>query len=369
MYHNRCNRHRDANRNAMATIKDVAKIAGVSVASVSRYLNAPDLVRNATRARIAQAIERLNYKPSALAVSMRTRQTQNIALVVQAITNMYYIDLYGFIRAAADRHAYSVSLFTTDRNETELRKTIDNILRNNYAGVVLGFLDEPGVQRDLDKLNQKLPLVLITCDPSQSAIDNIHLDARYGIARATRHLVDLGRKRISYVGAAPNSVISTEKYTGYASALEKAGQPIDAKLIRHGARQHFSTGMEATAEFLALPLDRRPDAIVCATDDIGIGCLKQLLVRKVPIPESVAVVGYNGISVLNSYEPELTTIVQPVRMMADAAIQMLMDRIKGNAAREARKIVVRGELSVGNSTLAQAGGNRCREGFSPCAGS
>ncbi len=334
----------------MATIKDVAKAANVSVASVSRYLNAPDMVKAETRQRIAEAIKRLDYSPSALAVSMRTRQTQNIALIIQSITNMYYIDLYGALLEAVDRYGYSLSLFTTERSESALRKTIDNVTRNNYAGVILGFLDEPGVQRDLERLAQTLPLVLITCDPSQATIDNIFLDARDGISVATAHLLSIGKKRIAYIGAAPNSVISTEKYIGYASTLEKAGHVPDPKLVFHGLRQHFSTGMEGTAGFLALP--RRPDGIVCATDDIGIGSIKQLLVGKVGIPDEIAVAGFNGISVLHSYEPELTTVVQPVQMMADTAMHMLMDRVKGVPPRAIRRLVVKGKLTVSNSSVA-----------------
>ena len=333
----------------MATIKDVAKTAQVSVASVSRYLNEPERVKAATRERIADAIRRLNYQPSALAVSMRTRQTQNIALIIQSITNMYYIDLHGAIRDAVDRHSYSISIFITDRNESELRKTIDIVRRNNYAGVILGFLDEPGVQRDLEELNKTIPLVLITCDPSQSTIDNIHLDARDGLFRATEHLLGIGRKRVAYIGAAPNSVISTEKYIGYANALERNGLAVNPKLVFHGARQHFSTGMEGTAHLLSLP--ERPDGIVCTTDDIGIGCIKQLLVDKVPVPDAVAVAGFNGISVLHSYEPELTTVAQPLQMMADTAVQMLMDRIKGGTPDAVRKVVVKGELIVSNSSV------------------
>lgn len=334
----------------MATIKDVAAAANISVASVSRYLNAPDMVREETRNRIAAAIKKLNYQPSALAVSMRTRQTQNIALIIQTITNMYYIDLYGALREAVNRHSYSLSLFTTERNEAELRKIIDNVQRNNYAGVILGFLDEPGVQHDLQKLGQAMPLVLITCDPSQDALDNIFLDARDGIFRAAEHLFSIGKKRIAYIGAALDSVISTEKYIGYASALEKAGIGINPKLVFHGARQHFSTGMEGTEDFLALP--QPPDGIVCSTDDIGIGCIKRLLVGKVAIPDAIAVAGFNGISVLQSYEPELTTVAQPIRMMADTAVQMLMERVKGASPRAAKRVVVRGKLIVGGSSVA-----------------
>ncbi len=337
----------------MATIKDVARAARVSVASVSRYLNAPDMVREETRERIADAIRMLDYQPSALAVSMRTRQTQDIALIIQSITNMYYIDLYGALRDIAEKHAYSLSLFTTDRDENRLRKILDNVVRNNYAGIILGFLDEPGVQLELERVSRETPLVLITCDPSQRTIDNIHLDARDGLEKATDHLLSIGKKRIAYIGAAPDSVISTEKYIGYAGTLERAGRKVNQKLVFHGAQQHFSTGMEAVRDFLALP--EPPDGIACATDDIGIGCIKQLLVSRIPIPQDVAVVGFNGISVLHSYEPELTTVAHPIPDMADTAIRMLLDRIRGDAPAAARRIVVKGELTVNNSTVIMPG--------------
>ena len=205
------------------TIRDIAQEAQVSVSSVSRYLHSPGMLRPEMQKRIREVIELHNYRPSHLAVSMRTRQTRNIALIIPSLTNLYYLDLYGMIRSVILKRGYRVGLYTTEKDSEALKKCLDQLPQQHYDGVIIAFLDEADSQRMLLRTQKKIPMVLITSDPAQEQINNIFLDARNAMYTATAHLISLGRHKLSFVGGSPDSVIAAEKYKGFLDALTENG--------------------------------------------------------------------------------------------------------------------------------------------------
>lgn len=332
----------------MATIVDVAQLAKVSIASVSRYLNSPEMLRPEMQERIRAAIEELEFQPSRLAVSMRTNRTNTIALIIPSLTNLCYIDLYGSLRDDLLKRGYTVNLYTTERSEDELRRSLDSLHQHHYDGVVIAYLDEIGVRRMLERMEQEIPMVLITSDPSQESISNVFLDARDAIFKATRHLLEIGCRRIGYVGGAPDSIIAVEKYQGFSAALRDSGMSASNCSVYYGTKQHFSCGMDAINDFLRR--GQLPDGIVCETDDIGIGCIKQLKHYKIAIPHEVAVSSMNNISIIRSYEPELTTVAPPLKEMTETATELLLTLIRDRQAPRTR-VAFQGELIVRNSTV------------------
>ena len=332
----------------MATIVDVAQLAKVSIASVSRYLNSPEMLRPEKPERNRAGIEELEFQPSRLAVSMRTNKTNTIALIIPSLTNLCYIDIYGALRDRLLKRGYTVNLYTTERDEDELRRSLDSLHQHHYDGVVIAYLDEIGVRRMLEQMEREIPMVLITSDPSQENISNVFLDARDAIFKATRHLLDIGCQRIGYVGGAPNSIIAVEKYQGFSSAMRQAGMDTENCPIYYGRKQHFSSGINAINDFLRRgPL---PDGIVCETDDVGIGCIKQLKHHKIAIPREVAVSSMNNISIIQSYEPELTTVAPPLEEMIETTTDLLLTLIQNRQAPRTR-VPFQGRLIVRNSTV------------------
>jgi LacI family repressor for deo operon, udp, cdd, tsx, nupC, and nupG len=330
------------------TIHDVAKEAKVSISSVSRYLNSPWMLNQDKVDRIRDAIKKLNYRPSALAVSMRTQKTKMIALIIPTFTNMYYIDLYSTFREVTLKHGYSLNLYTTERNPDELYKYLEQIPQRNYDGAIIAFLDEAITRDDLLSAQEKYPLILLTSDPHQEDFNNVFIDAYDAMYKAASHLISLGRKRIAFISGAPDSVISHEKFKGFETAMREAGRSIDHQYLFYGEKQHFDSGIAGASKFLSMK--ERPDGIVCSTDDIGIGCMKKLLQEKVRIPEEIAVVSFNGISVLRSFEPEITTVAQPIAEIADALFGLLLENIE-NKKMNRKKICFKAELRIRNSTV------------------
>lgn len=329
------------------TIREVAKEAKVSIATVSRYVNSPMLLSEETQNRVKEAIEKLDYRPNPLAVSMRTSKTNAIAFIIPDITNMYYVDLYEKIHNAAQKKGFSISLYTTDFNRKVLYKYLEEPFRYLYDGAIIAFLDESNNWEKLNQVKLDTPLVIITSDPGHVEIDNVFVDAYDAIFQATALLLNKGKERIGYIGAALNSIISQEKVRGFLDAMKNAGHNADPVYMYHGERQHFKTGVKGVEYFMSR--ERMPDGIVCSTDDVGIGCIKQLTKLAIPVPEQTSVIGFNGISILNSYEPELTTVAQPIQEIAASAVSLLMGSISSGST-ERRRVCYKGIIKERNST-------------------
>jgi DNA-binding LacI/PurR family transcriptional regulator len=193
-----------------------------------------------------------------------------------------------------------------------------------------------------------LPLVLISSNPGMNGLSCVFLNAFDALYKITDHLARIGRKRIAFIGGAKDSAISIDKYAGYKAALEDAGLPVLPGFAFYGERQHFSSGILGTSALLSLP--EAPDGIICATDDIGVGCIKRLLQGKINIPGRIAVASFNGISMLKSYEPELTTVAQPIGKIAELAFQMLKAEMEGSSEAR-RRVEVKGDLVINTSTV------------------
>jgi DNA-binding LacI/PurR family transcriptional regulator len=330
----------------MAVIKDVAKIAGVSIGTVSRYLNHPKTVKADTVARITEAIERLNYKPSVLARSMRTKRSKQIALIVPDIANWFYSEFYNAMHLAALAGGYSIVLVTTEEDREALREYLENISTQNVDGIILCFLDEDDLGESLAAAQEKLPIVLLSWDILNTRFNTVVIDLCESLYKTTRHLIDMGRKRIAYIGGTIGSRISAEKYRGYRKAMTESGLPIRQEYYFEGGYR-IGTGFRGIRNFMLSVVP--PDAVVCANDVLAIGCIKYLTKKKYAVPDDVAVTGMDNIALSSIFEPSLTTCNIPMTEMSETAISLLHDAIhKRNAPK--RQILFNTKLLVRNST-------------------
>jgi len=337
----------------LARIKDVAKLAGVSIASVSRYLNSPELLKKETAEAIRKAIETLDYRPSPLAASMRTRKTNTIAFVIPSLTNLYYVDMHTYMHKECKERGYILNLYTTEYDDKALVQYLNDIPTRQYDGVIISHLDEEHVTGVLNEVQEKIPLVLITADPNKTQFTHVFIDAMDGIFKATNHLIELGKKRIAFAGGGESSHISSkEKYKGFKLAMERANLAIEPGYVFTGMKNHFHTGFMAARQFITQPVV--PDAIVCSTDDVAMGCIKYLLMNGYRVPDDVAVIGFNGISIVDSFEPAISTVVQPMEMMVKSAIELLLETIKNKNRKRKKKAAFTSTLKIGTSTVKDA---------------
>lgn len=336
----------------MPVIKDVAKLAGVSVGSVSKYLNNNKTLKASTRQKIISAIEELNYKPNPLARSMRTGRTNIIAVIVPDITNPFFAETFNSIRIEAHNNDYTTVLYTSTDNPDRLQQYLSGETVNHPDGVILCFVDEGMLlDRFAESLVPDAPVVLLSWDLNNVRYNSIAIDVAEGIYKSTNHMVNIGRKKIAYIGGPEASHISIDKLSGYKRALEESGFEIDCSIIYQGENYNLSTGYEAARIFTRQ--DNIPDSIVTANDALALGCMKYLMQKGIKIPDNIAVIGFDNVSLSSMYEPSLSTVSIPIKKMGEEAIKMLHSEISNPSEFEHKKqIILDTQLVIRRSTSA-----------------
>ena len=329
----------------MAGIKDVAKLAGVSVGTVSKYLNTPQGLKEDTRRKVEDAIEKLQYKPNPLARSMRTGRTDTIAVIVPDIGNPFFAEVYNAIRLASVSKGYTPILYTTEDDPDALKTCLESISIHKIDGMILCFVEEDEIIEEYIKnVRSNIPIVLFSRDISNIRSNCIVIDVFEGVGKSTGHLISLGHKNIAYVGGDEKNKVSRQKFSGYLKALRDAG--LKTGHVCHG-NFDLRTGYFAARELLMLP--EVPTAIVAESDIIAIGCMKYLLQKGVKIPDDMAVIGFDNIDLSSMYEPSLSTISLPIRNMGEEALKLLLESMNNTSAKS-RLIVMNSELIIRNST-------------------
>lgn len=307
------------------TIYDVARLAGVSTATVSRSLNGTGQIADSTRAAIEDAITRLGYRPNRLARSLVTKSTQTIALLLPDITNPFYAGLMTGIQQRTFDLGYTMLLCATgddpDREELYL-----NLLRSKQVdgALVDGLVLSP--DRIARFVADGFPIVCLDRDLDSSAVPLVQVDNWLGARLATEHLLSLGHVRIAHVTGALELGISHERIAGYREALAAAGVEASDSLIATGTFTEAG-GYEATRELLAR--DVVPTAIFAANDLSAIGALNAIVESGRRVPHDVSVIGFDDLRLAAFTIPALTTIRQPAQEIGARATDLLLELTSG----------------------------------------
>ena len=329
----------------MAVIKDVAARAGVSTGSISKFFSNPSGLREENRKRIERAVRDLDYRPSNIARSLRTRRSNLLALIVPDIVNPFYTSVYDSVRGSASPYGYKAILYTTEDDLKILRDYLEGDYIDEVDGIILRFLDEDEIAADFEKIRSRIPFVLLSWDMNAKT-DSVVVDVFDAVNKATNHLLQLGHRDIPYIGGPSDSRISKEKMRGYEKAMGDADSSLRPEYVFMG-RYRLQTGYQATQQFLRLP--HPPSAIVAANDTLAIGSMKYLLQKKIRIPEDVAVIGLDNVPLSAMYEPAISTVTIPIERMGLEAVKMLMNRIQKPHSRS-RNILLGTELVIRSST-------------------
>ncbi len=308
----------------MAAIKDVAKFAGMSVAVVSKYLQNPQSVRKDTKEKIEEAIQALNYVPSPIARSLRTKRSGMIAVVVPDIINPFFAELFDVIRKTCISQSM-LAILQTAQNDSEIDQTIESVLSRQIDGVILCFLDDEKFINALKEKAPDLPVTSMSWHKYADNIGNIVLDVRRGIYDVTKYLLENGCMKFGYIGGPEESIISSEKFKGFLSAIESSNNK-NARLI---SVRRGKSSMLSGHDFIKEMHESNPyiDAIVCENDALAIGCLTYCLNQKIPVPSSMKITGFDDIPLSEIFEPSLTTVHLPIEEMGKCAAEMLSKRI------------------------------------------
>ena len=319
----------------MVTIADVAKAAGVSVATVSRVMNNSTLVAEPTAKVVRETIERLSYVPNQQARNLRRNESRTVLVLLPNITNPYYANVFGGINERAQVLGYNLFLTSTEGRdpETLLSEAIEH---KRADGAILLHIERD--EKWLQKYSDRFPVVqcceyAAPCDTAHVSVDNYR--AGY---EATAYLVGLGRKKIGTISST-NRVMSTlQRMRGYQDALQDAGLPLcERYVVRSDESYSYMSSLEAAREILSQP--DPPDALFCIGDSIALAAVVVAREMGLSVPEDVSMVGFDDVIYTKMIHPYLTTVIQPCADLGGRAIDML-DQIITNGGLENRNVIL-----------------------------
>lgn len=331
----------------MATIDDVAKIAGVSKATVSRVLNGTAPVNEKTKKKIETVMNELDYAPSLLAQSMRSKKTRTIGIVIPDYANPFYSYLFEVIERKISEHGYMALICPTHEDAAAEIMYIKMLVSRQIDGIIFfTYNGEKKNMKFLEELSRKVPCIFMDPVNSDLSVSQVITDGFKGVKEAVEYLLKKGYKRIGCIKGPSRFAVTIERVNGYKAALKEQNIPIEDKLIYEGDF-HMESGFKAGEYFLNLA--QRPDGIVAVTDVMAIGALKYFQYAGVNVPQQIGVVGFDNISLCTLVNPPLTTISQPFNELGDEAVKLLMKKIKNPRSRN-KQIVLDGKLIIRRST-------------------
>ena len=346
-------------RGRAPTIDDVARAAEVSISTVSRVLRGVPDVRDETRQHVQQVIAELGYRPSPIARALVSGQTRLLALLVADIANPFYPQLAKSLEDEAKRFDYSIVICSTGDRPSETRRYLERLCHQGVDGII-----HASVGRDeqvlLDELHDNRRVVFTNRRPVSADVSLVVSDNRDGAVQLTRHLLELGHRRIGLVGGPDFATNATERLEGFRSAMDEvaSAEPLVVK-------GDFSTesGKAALREWLA---DDPPTAVIAINDAVALGALEYLIERGIRVPEDIALAGFDGVQLAASPALSLTTVDQHIDKMARRAVRVLLRQLaEPPGARPVREVlatqlVLRHSTEGGGAPRANGAGARRR---------
>lgn len=320
----------------MAKIRDVAREAGVSIASVSRVLTGTRRVSGETKTAVLAAAEKLGYRTNYLASALRRQATRTLGMVIPRIANPYFIALVQTIEESAQAQGYEVLLCdSTDDTATE-RRRVRALLSRQVEGIIIIPCDEKGSAETVREALREVPVVTLDRSIRGIAMDQVCVDNRAGIIAIIDHLAGKARHRLSFVGAKQTVSTARERMEAYRDYVREF-DPASAERIWLG---EFTVewGEEAATRILAE--GSPPDAVVCGNDLIAAGVIRTLRARGLDVPGDIAVTGFDDIELCRFIEPAITTVHQPLRDIGAEGARKLFARIEGTSGPPVRLRIV-----------------------------
>lgn len=327
------NVYKDKNKNKTATMIDIAREAGVSIATVSRYINNETFVGEKKAQMIRAAIEKFDYMPNRYARGLKISRSMQIMLIVPDIKNPYYAKMYDVVQSLAHERKYVVILYNTNEEKTGELKAISLVSELNCDGII--FCSVSDDEKIINRLKNLGKPVVASTTFGKRIFDTVHgIKSGQGVYIATSHLIKNGHRKIAYAGGNPNSILNTRRLSGYKRALEEANIPIRSQYI-NSFSFNLEGGYLAGEHFCSLK--DRPTAIACANDMIAIGCMQYFNRVGVNVPDDISIVGMDNIAMSEIVKPSLTTVNNDSAEFAQKAVGLLFDRISGDYDGEARE--------------------------------
>lgn len=312
----------------MANIQDVARAAGVSSATISRYLNKSLQLPEATKAKVDAAIAELNYRPNLLAKRLSKGKTEAIGLVIPEISNPFFAQLAEAVELEADVQGYAVFITSTHGERRKELAALDELRDQHVDGLIL-MIEQPDDGTLSTCLSRQTNVVLLDEDIEGPELPRIFVNNEHGAYLATSHLVQNGHRDIAIVGGPEGILSMRERLAGFERALAEHNLTVRPECVFLGEYCRF---FGKTSAQKMLDLDQCPTAIFSASDYLAIGMIEHFRSENVKVPEDISLVGFDDMPFIDLIQPSLTTVRQPVADMGRLAVRTLIDLIDGHGA-------------------------------------
>ncbi len=332
------------------TIKDIARKTGVSHSTVSRALHGNTLISDETAQKIRQAAIEMGYKPSAAARSLKTNRSQVLGVIVSSLDDPFFSEILIGIEEIAQEGGYSLFIAASQRDHNRERKIVQTMMEHRTDGIIIcssSFSADQGRQL----LQYGFPIVVVNHQSAENFHYSIYHDDIDGSRQITRHLINLGHKKIAYLGNSNSGRTTLDRLSGFRAEMETAGLHLPASYIYNVAGGDPNHGLEGISYFLNL--EDRPTAIVCFNDLIATGVIQGVQKAGFTVPEDLSITGFDNIPFSSFTNPTLTTFDQPKQSIGAEAAQLLLDLLDKKSPKkpdfpEVR--ILKGKLLVRNST-------------------
>ena len=329
------------------SIKKVANIAGVSIATVSRFFNNPNQVSKQTREKVEAAIKRINYSPNALAQNLRRGKTGLVIAVTPHITSPLYEDIIRELNDSAKNNGYNLLVKEAGFNSLPL-SYYEQMIRCKQADGFVLLVGLPEHEHDID-MDESSPIVL-ACEPHQlskhrPSLPCITINHKKAIQEATDYLIQLGHKDIAFIAKNHDPLTVREQQSGFQKSMLEAGLSLFGRLQ---SKQHDKLSIEQKLQRL-LDTQARPSAIICADDETAIETLHHIKSLGFKVPEDISLVGFSNIRYAEMTDPPLTTIHCPMGVIGNTAMEHLLNLIDGKSISR-HSLAIEHSLIIRNST-------------------
>ncbi|MGF1763526.1 DNA-binding transcriptional regulator CytR [Aliivibrio kagoshimensis] len=309
----------------MATMKDVALLAEVSTATVSRALMNPEKVSITTRKRVEEAVIESGYSPNSFARNLRRNESKTVVAIVPDICDPYFTEIIKGIEEAAMENGYIVLLGDSRQQKKREDSFVNLLFTKQVDGMLLLGTDLPF---DVSKQEQKnLPPMVMACEYSpELELPTVHIDNLTAAFEAVNYLTQIGHKQIAQISGPEQATLCHFRHQGYQQALRRGGVTMNPTYTAFGDFS-FESGSTALTRLMALP--ETPTAIFCHNDVMAIGAIHQAKKMGLRIPQDLSIIGFDDIQFSQYYDPPLTTVSQPRYEIGRQSMLMLLERLKG----------------------------------------
>lgn len=317
-------RTKPSGNNGAVTIKDVARLAGVSISTVSRTINGTGYVKPGTREKVEKAVRELGYSPNHVARSLSTGTTKIIGAVLPDISNPFFPTLARGIDDAVSAQGYTLIICNTDGDEAQEEKAVNVLIEKRVDGIL--FVGGSTIASSLLKrAGEMVPIALIDREVQDVSCDKVIVDNYRGAYDMTQYLLSRGYRKIAFISGPSHLSTSKAREKGFLDCLtRKTGCD---KAPRFVGDFKYDTGYSLAREIIRMGLGI--DCLFCANDLMALGAMRFFLDSGLKVPEDIAVAGFDDIPISSLVRPSLTTVSQPAYRMGSLAAEILLNRING----------------------------------------